>query len=128
MNKTKGSTARADPLVLFGVTGDLAYKMIFPVLYAMAKRCALKVAVIGWAMGHRLTVDLAEQALTIALANRNPQAGPLHHSERGSQGGFKWSLQHLDEGGCDEHSKAPFGSVWAAALAVTRSTVGGRTR
>jgi transposase InsO family protein len=69
--------------------------MIFPVLYAMAKRCALKVAVIGWAMGHRLTVDLAEQALTIALANRNPQAGPLHHSERGSQGGFKWSLQHI---------------------------------
>ena len=33
--------------------------------------------------------------LTMALANRNPQAGLLHHSDRGSQGGFKWSLQHL---------------------------------
>ena len=31
--------------------------------------------VIGWAMGHRLTVDLAEQALTMALANRTPGAG-----------------------------------------------------
>jgi putative transposase len=41
--------------------------------------------VIGWAMGPRLTVDLAEQALTIALANRNPRAGLLHHSDRGSQ-------------------------------------------
>ena len=41
--------------------------------------------VIGWAMGHRLTVELAEQALTMALANRNPQAGLLHHSDRGSQ-------------------------------------------
>lgn len=41
--------------------------------------------VIGWAMGHRLTVDLAEQALTMALANRTPTAGLLHHSDRGSQ-------------------------------------------
>ena len=40
--------------------------------------------VIGWAMGHWLTVELAEQALTMALANRNPQAGLLHHSARGS--------------------------------------------
>ena len=41
--------------------------------------------VVGWAMGHRLTVELAEQALTMALANRNPVAGLLHHSDRGSQ-------------------------------------------
>ena len=41
--------------------------------------------VIGWAMGHRLTVDLAEPALTMALANRTPKAGLLHHSDRGSQ-------------------------------------------
>ncbi|MGB2725203.1 MAG: hypothetical protein WBC46_11625, partial [Nitrospira sp.] len=67
-------------------------------------------------------------ALTRALVNRIPRAGLVHHSDRGSQGGFKWSLQHLDGGGCDEHSKAPFGWVWAAAPAVTRSTVGGRTR
>ena len=41
--------------------------------------------VIGWAMGHRLTVDLAEHAFTMALANRKPKAGLLHHSDRGSQ-------------------------------------------
>ncbi len=41
--------------------------------------------VIGWAMGPRLTVDLAEHALTMALANRKPTAGLLHHSDRGSQ-------------------------------------------
>jgi glucose-6-phosphate 1-dehydrogenase len=35
--------------VLFGVTGDLAHKMIFPALYAMAKRGTLKVPVIGGA-------------------------------------------------------------------------------
>ena len=38
---------RSDALVLFGVTGDLAHKMIFPALYAMAKRGGLKVPVIG---------------------------------------------------------------------------------
>ena len=40
---------------------------------------------IGWARGHRLTVELAEQALTMALANRNPRAGLRHHADRGSQ-------------------------------------------
>ena len=37
----------SDALVLFGVTGDLAHKMIFPALYAMVKRGDLKVPVIG---------------------------------------------------------------------------------
>jgi putative transposase len=41
--------------------------------------------VVGWAMDQRLTVELAEQALTMALAHRNSQAGLLHHSDRGSQ-------------------------------------------
>ena len=31
---------RSDALVLFGVTGDLVYKKLFPALYAMAKRGA----------------------------------------------------------------------------------------
>ncbi|MGA3066839.1 MAG: glucose-6-phosphate dehydrogenase [Tepidisphaeraceae bacterium] len=56
-------TSRSDALVLFGVTGDLAHKMIFPALYAMAKRGTLKVPVIGvafpkWSLArlhHRVT-------------------------------------------------------------------------
>ncbi len=39
--------SRSDALVLFGVTGDLAHKMIFPSLYAMVKRGTLNVPVIG---------------------------------------------------------------------------------
>jgi len=39
--------ALSDALVLFGVTGDLAHKMIFPALYSMAERGALKVPIIG---------------------------------------------------------------------------------
>jgi len=40
----------SDALVLFGVTGDLAHKMIFPALYAMVKRGTLKVPIIGVAL------------------------------------------------------------------------------
>jgi glucose-6-phosphate 1-dehydrogenase len=39
--------SNSDALVVYGVTGDLAHKMIFPALYAMVKRDALKVPVIG---------------------------------------------------------------------------------
>ena len=41
--------------------------------------------VIGWAMGQRLIGELTEDALVMALANRQPRAGLLHHSDRGSQ-------------------------------------------
>ena len=41
------TASHSDALVIFGVTGDLAHKMIFPALYAMAKRGALTVPVIG---------------------------------------------------------------------------------
>ena len=37
----------SDALVLFGVTGELAHKMIFPALDALTKSGALKVPVIG---------------------------------------------------------------------------------
>ena len=44
------TVSHSDALVLFGVTGDLAHKKIFPALYAMAKKDALKVPIIGVAM------------------------------------------------------------------------------
>jgi glucose-6-phosphate 1-dehydrogenase len=41
------ANSQSDALVVFGVTGDLAHKMIFPALYAMVKRGTLTVPVIG---------------------------------------------------------------------------------
>ena len=50
-------------------------------------------------MGHRMTSDLAVAALRNAVALRldepSPAAGPVVHSDRGSQGGFNRSSQHL---------------------------------
>ena len=37
----------SDALVLFGITGDLAHKKIFPALYALVKHGTLKVPIIG---------------------------------------------------------------------------------
>ena len=59
----------SDALVIFGVTGDLAHKMIFPALYALVKRDALKVPVIGvafpkWSMArlHKRVTDSIERS------------------------------------------------------------------
>jgi glucose-6-phosphate 1-dehydrogenase len=55
------TASRSDALVLFGVTGDLAHKMIFPALYAMAKRDDLKVPVVGVALPKWSPDDLRER-------------------------------------------------------------------
>jgi putative transposase len=41
--------------------------------------------VVGWSMSERLEKKLALDALSMALAERQPQGGLLHHSDRGSQ-------------------------------------------
>jgi glucose-6-phosphate 1-dehydrogenase len=43
------TTLESDAFVFFGATGDLAYKKIFPALYAMIHRGALNIPIIGMA-------------------------------------------------------------------------------
>ena len=86
--------------------------------------------IVGWRVSRTAHASFVLDALEQALHDRRPaRAGSrlVHHSDRGSQGGFKWSSQHLD-GSCDEHSKTALGSFWAGALVLTRSTAGGRAR
>ena len=52
---------RSDALVIFGFTGDLASKKIFPALYAMVKRGVLTVPVIGVASSKWSTVHLHQR-------------------------------------------------------------------
>jgi glucose-6-phosphate 1-dehydrogenase len=64
----------SDALVLFGVTGDLAHKMTFPALYAMAKKGALQVPVIGVALPkwspERLRKRVTEQQRSGGIDNQ----------------------------------------------------------
>jgi transposase InsO family protein len=41
--------------------------------------------VVGWSLAAHMRVDLVKDALTMALWRRRPQAGLIHHSDRGSQ-------------------------------------------
>jgi glucose-6-phosphate 1-dehydrogenase len=52
----------SDALVLFGVTGDLAHKMIFPALYGMARRGVLNVPVVGVASSQWSQAQLRARA------------------------------------------------------------------
>ena len=51
--------------------------------------------VIGYAISHLLDTRLCLAALDAALDLRQPRAGLVHHSDRGVQGEFKRSSQHL---------------------------------
>jgi glucose-6-phosphate 1-dehydrogenase len=62
MGKMTHRPASSDALVLFGVTGDLAHKMIFPALYAMANRGTLTVPVIGVASTPLSVAQLRKRA------------------------------------------------------------------
>jgi glucose-6-phosphate 1-dehydrogenase len=62
MKNNHSSETSADALVIFGVTGDLVHKMIFPALYGMAKRGALNFPVIGVAGRYWSDEDLRQHA------------------------------------------------------------------
>jgi putative transposase len=55
----------------------------------------------GWRAAKSMTTDLVLDALEMGIWQRQRQdhsiQGLVHHSDAGSQGGFKWSSQHLDQ-------------------------------
>ena len=84
--------------------------------------------VIGWAVGARMTSDLPLRALNRAIGLRQPGAGVIHHSDRGSQGGFNRLSQHSGIGGCYDGTQTAVGSVWTEQVAFARSTGLGTAR
>jgi glucose-6-phosphate 1-dehydrogenase len=67
--------ARSDALVVFGATGDLAYKKIFPALYALARRGKLEMPVIGVASSDWSEAQLRQRA-SASVAAAGPVADP----------------------------------------------------
>jgi glucose-6-phosphate 1-dehydrogenase len=74
------TNSRSDALVLYGVTGDLCHKKIFPALYAMAKRGVLKVPLIGVAFPN-WTLDQLRDHVTdsIKQSGEIDNQRALHH-------------------------------------------------
>jgi glucose-6-phosphate 1-dehydrogenase len=80
MRRTARRPVSSDALVLFGVTGDLARKQIFPALYAMAKRGVLDVPVVGVASSPWSLAQLRERATEgIRRAGRIDDRRALRH-------------------------------------------------
>jgi glucose-6-phosphate 1-dehydrogenase len=63
---------RSDALVFFGASGDLAYKKIFPALYAMARRGKLDVPIVGVARSGWTCDQLIERARASVSAHGEP--------------------------------------------------------
>lgn len=47
--------------------------------------------IVGWAMAGHMRAELVCDALAMAVAARRPRPGLIHHSDKGSQGGFNRS-------------------------------------
>jgi putative transposase len=55
--------------------------------------------VVGWSIADHIRSELVVDALQMAVWRRRPTGPVIAHSDHGSQGGFKWPSQHLDDGG-----------------------------
>jgi putative transposase len=58
-----------------------------------------------------MTAQLVTDALVMAIWRRGKPDALLHHSDRGSQGRFKWSSQRFMRS-YDDQMQAAIGSFW----------------
>ena len=72
--------------------------------------------VVGWALGDHMRTELCLEALQRALAVRQPAAGLVHHSDRGSQYASAEYVAALDSAGLVQ-SMSRKGNCWDNAVA-----------
>jgi len=80
--------------------------------------------IVGWSMAGHLRTELILDALDMAISVRRPADGLVHHSDRGTQLGFKESSQHcLVAASVGVHRGPPLASssrgsfvAWCSAL------------
>ena len=73
-------------------------------------------AVVGWSMANHMRVELVNQALSMALGQRQPAAGLIMHTDRGSQYGADRYRQLLARHGI-QPSMSRKGNCWDNAVA-----------
>jgi putative transposase len=80
---------------------------------------------VGWAMAEHMRAELVVEALEMAVWQRKPDHGLIHHSDQGSQGGFNRSSQRSIERSCDGREATGSGSGWEAGDAFAGASAGG---
>jgi len=107
------------------LVGDITYIDTWQgwVYLATVLDCCTK-KVVGYAMADHMRTSLVVDALAMAVKNGHttPEV-TIFHSDRGTQGGFNWSSQHLDLEVCDGASTADGGSGGAAEVEVAGASV-----
>ena len=73
-------------------------------------------AVVGWSMADHMRAELVSQALAMAICQRQPEAGLIMHTDRGSQYGADSYRQLLRQHGI-EPSMSRKGNCWDNAVA-----------
>jgi putative transposase len=73
-------------------------------------------AVVGWSMANHMRAELVNQALSMALYQRQPAAGLIMHTDRGSQYGADSYRQLLTQHGI-QPSMSRKGNCWDNAVA-----------
>lgn len=78
--------------------------------------------IVGWRVSRTAHASFVLDALEQALQEWRPQhrGGLVHHSDRGSQGGFNRSSQHPEIGGCDDGWSASIGTMHTAEVTFAR--------
>jgi transposase InsO family protein len=71
-------------------------------LYVCAIKDVYSNRIVGYSIDSRMKSSLVVAALSSAVARRGDVAGCVLHTDRGSQGGFNRSSQHLDPGGGED--------------------------
>jgi putative transposase len=73
-------------------------------------------AVVGWAMATHMRAELVNQALSMAIEQRQPAAGLIRHTDRGSQYGADSYRQLLSQHGMQSSMRRK-GNGWDNAVA-----------
>ena len=75
-----------EDLVRAPVVADITYLRTWEGwLYLCAVQDAFSRRIVGWSMADHMRSELVVDALEMALARRQPEAGLIHHSDQGSQ-------------------------------------------
>jgi transposase InsO family protein len=79
--------------------------------------------IVGWRVSTSAHAGFVLDALEQAVHDRRPGKGTglVHHSDRGSQGGFNRSSQQPDFGGVDDDRKTEVGALDATQVILARS-------
>lgn len=78
--------------------------------------------VVGWALGRTLEAELALTALTMAIAERRPHPGLVHHSDRGVQyacGAYRTLLEQHGIRGSMSRNGNPYDNAFAESFIKT---------